>query len=62
METETTYEFIHRANIERYQLMLQTCLGPEERRFIELRLVEEQAALQQLTRNVAPKAKSIHSV
>ena len=61
MQMEATYEFVHRANITRYQRILGTYLTAEGRRFVELRLAEEQAALQQLAWNVAPKAKSTHA-
>jgi hypothetical protein len=39
--------WVHRMNIERYRKILRTYLTAEERRFVECRLAEEQAALQQ---------------
>lgn len=41
-------QFVCRTNVARYQRILGTNLTPEERRFVELRLVEERAALEQL--------------
>ena len=41
--------------------MLETYLSPEDRRFVELRLAEERAALQKFAWHVVPKAKSIHA-
>ena len=61
MQMETTYEFIHQANIKKYQIMLESRLNPEERRFIELRLAEEQVALQKLGRDIAPEGQSNHA-
>ncbi len=40
--------FVHRSNIAKYGRMLTTYLTELERRFIERRLAEEQAALQHL--------------
>ena len=61
LRMETTEQFVHRANIERYQKILATYLTAEERRFIECRLAEEQAALQQLAWNIAPEGQSTHA-
>ena len=40
--------FAHKMNIERYQRILATYLTADERRFVERRLKEEQAALEHL--------------
>lgn len=48
LRMETADQFAHRAKITRYQKILATYLTAEERRFVERRLAEEQAALQQL--------------
>jgi len=40
--------FAHKANIGKYPRILKTSLTAEERRFVELRLNEEQAAFKQL--------------
>jgi hypothetical protein len=61
MQMDATYQFIHLANITRYQRILGTYLTAEERRFVERRLAEEQAALQQLAWNIAPNGQSIHA-
>jgi hypothetical protein len=39
------WNWVHNANIERYQRLLTTSLTPVERRFIERRIGEEEAAL-----------------
>jgi hypothetical protein len=39
------WNWVHHANIERYQRLLTTPLTPVERRFIERRIDEEAAAL-----------------
>ncbi len=49
--------FAYRANIVRYKKILATYLTAEERRFVERRLREEQAALQQLLANVGAANK-----
>lgn len=41
--------FAHRANIARYERILETHLTAQERDFIECRLSEEQEALSRLT-------------
>jgi hypothetical protein len=56
---ETAHQFAHRANIARYQKILATYLTAEERRFVERRLAEEQAALQQFSVSVASVSESI---
>ncbi len=48
-ETQNALLFAHRANIERYRKILETSQTAEEQRFLERRLAEEQAALEQLT-------------
>ncbi len=45
---ETAEQFARRANIAKYQKILAKFLTTDERRFVELRIAEEQAALQQL--------------
>ena len=52
LRTETTKQFAHRANIARYQRILSTYLTAEERRFVERRVAEEQAAIQHLAGSV----------
>jgi hypothetical protein len=42
----------HRRNIQRYRNLLQTSLTELERQFIEKRLIEEQANLENLTTSV----------
>jgi len=44
----TMAEFVHRANVVKYQKILATYLTPHEREFVERRLAEERAALAQL--------------
>jgi hypothetical protein len=41
-------EFVHRANVAKYQKILATYLMPHEREFVERRLAEERAELQRL--------------
>ena len=53
--TEIT-QFVHRANILKYQRILATYLTDHERHFVERRLAEEQAALQQLAENTLTNA------
>jgi hypothetical protein len=38
----------HRANVDRYRLLLQTHLTDDERQFVERRIAEEKQALQRL--------------
>ncbi len=49
--TSDTYNdallFAHRTNIERYRKILQTHLTAQERSFVERRLAEERAALEE---------------
>ena len=49
---ETASQLARRANIERYRKILGTYLTAEERRFVERRLVEEQALLNKLRGSV----------
>ena len=56
-----TQQFIHRANIVRYQKILATYLTDEERRFVERRVAEEQAALRQLCGSVVPVGELTHA-
>jgi hypothetical protein len=58
---ESAERFAHRANIARYQKILATYLTVEERRFVERRLAEEQAALQQFAWNMAPESQLTHA-
>jgi len=58
LRLETADQFAHRANITRYQKILATYLTAEERRFVERRLAEEQAALQQVASNIVPEGQS----
>ena len=53
LNKETAWQFARRANVERYRKILGTYLTAEERRFVERRLTEEQAALQQLAGSAA---------
>ena len=55
---ETAAQFAHRANIARYEKILTTYLTAKERRFLERRLSEEQAALQHLAWNIASEGQS----
>ena len=61
LRMETAERFAHRANIAKYQKILATYLTAEERRFVEHRLAEEQATLQQLAWNIAPEGQSTHT-
>jgi hypothetical protein len=47
LELETTLKFAHRANIDRYEKILATYLTDDERHFVERRLAEERASLEQ---------------
>ena len=47
-EIERSFLFVHRANIQRYERLLQTYLTDYERAFIRRRLDEEQDALTKL--------------
>ena len=56
-----TQEFVHRANIVKYQRILGSYLTDYERSFVEHRLSEEQAALRQFIGNVRTEAKSSYA-
>lgn len=47
-EFARTIQFAQRANIERYRELLRTDVTDEARKFLETRLAEEQATLQQM--------------
>ena len=48
LNTWVNLAFAHKANIEKYQKILETYLTAEERQFVERRLNEEKTALEQL--------------
>jgi hypothetical protein len=50
---ETTEQYAHRQNLARYRRLLDTHLTAEERRFVERRVSEEQAALRRLSGSAA---------
>jgi len=51
METKRElWQFVHQANIAKYKKMLTTYLTGLERNFVEFRLAEERAALQQVVK------------
>jgi len=52
-QVEASFLFAHRANIERYERLLQTYLTDHERAFIERRLQEERQAIAQLAESAA---------
>ncbi len=47
LELQTILKFAHRANIDRYEKILATYLTDEERHFVERRVAEERASLEQ---------------
>jgi len=53
-DMEGAFLFAHKSNIERYKKLLQTHLTDHERLFVQRRLDEETAALQQLARIAKP--------
>jgi hypothetical protein len=55
-----TSQFVHRANIVRYKKILAMHLTDQERCFVEHRLAEEQAALQQFVGSTGPECKLMH--
>ena len=61
LRMETAAQFAYRANIARYKMILATYLTADERRFIERRLSEEQAALQHLASKIAPEGQSAYA-
>jgi hypothetical protein len=58
---ESTEQFVHRTNIAKYRRILGTYLTTEERRFVERRLAEEQALLQQLAGIAMPENNSMNT-
>jgi hypothetical protein len=60
MET-AQQQFVHRENIARYGRILATYLTAEERRFVERRLAEEQAALQHLRGSAVQVNDPVHA-
>ena len=48
-DTRNNLLFAHKTNVEKYRRILETYLTAEERRFVERRLNEEQASLEQLS-------------
>jgi len=52
-ELDTAMVSAHRRNIERYQWLLESALSVDERRYVERRVAEEQAALQRISRDDA---------
>ena len=50
---ETTEQYALRQNLARYRRLLDTHLTAEERRFVERRVAEGQAALRRLSANAA---------
>jgi hypothetical protein len=61
IKMETAEQYACRANIAKYRRILGTHLTAEERRFVERRVAEEQAALQQFARSVAPVSESTYA-
>ena len=55
---ETPEQYTHRQNLARYRRLLDTDLTAEERRFVERRVAEEQAALRRPFRNTTLKEVS----
>ncbi|HUI98021.1 MAG TPA: hypothetical protein VLX44_19850 [Xanthobacteraceae bacterium] len=50
-ELDTAMMSAHRKNIARYQGLLESALSADERRYVERRVAEEQAALRRISRN-----------
>jgi hypothetical protein len=63
LDRDATRLLVRRTNVERYRRMLKTHLTITERLFVERRLAEEEVALQQIARNVAPTntSSSLHN-
>jgi hypothetical protein len=61
LRMEAAEQFAHRMNIAKYRRILATYLTAQERRFVECRLAEEQAAYEQLAENIVPEGQSIHA-
>ena len=55
-ETQEVFVFAHKTNIQRYRRTLETYLTTEERRFVERRIAEEEAALQQIAGSLSHSA------
>ena len=55
LELQTIPKFAHRANIDRYEKILATYLTDEERHFVERRLAEERAFLEQSNLDLGPR-------
>lgn len=53
-DMEATFLFVHQTNIEKFKKILATDLTDHERRFVQRRLAEAQADLQQFTRLDGP--------
>ena len=53
-EFDTAMMSAHRKNIARYQRLLMSELTVDERRYVERRVAEEQAALRRIFREAAP--------
>jgi hypothetical protein len=49
-QSEASFLFAHRANIEKYEKLLQTYLTDHERAFIQRRLKEERQAIARLAK------------
>jgi hypothetical protein len=47
-ELDTAMMSAHRKNIERYQWLLESALSTDERRYVQRRVAEEEAALQRI--------------
>jgi len=50
---ETNQQYAHRQNLARYGRLLDTHLTAEERRFVERRVADEQAALRRFSGSAA---------
>lgn len=55
-DIRTALASVHRANVERYRRILDSYLNPDERRFVERRIAEEEARIAELTGSGAPAA------
>jgi hypothetical protein len=53
-EREVALIRAHRANIQRFKSLLEISLSDEDRAFVERRLAEEQAVIEQITGAAAP--------
>ncbi len=50
-------QFVHEANVVKYQRILQTHLTDYERSFVQRRLAQERSLLRQLAENTALESK-----